>query len=347
MSIFANIPRRPSRQASHQGKISSIAGELYAEAINKTRVHVRGRVPQLRPSSFPLCSILVWRKFVRGASLGRFEETESFGSHFFTKVGTIAHENIQYWMGMNGKMYGHWRCINPTCEEYPKTLTLHDKRGNVIREGKNTVENTTNNICPCCGEPMEYIELEIVYRGIKGHVDGVIVMPNGKVWIIDYKTTTKTKLDSNKLPERSHLKQLPAYCYILKKRYKMDVAGFSLLYKTRDNPYKFYDYAEPWTKKWDLKAKALLRGEAKRYKAALGDFIAKDIDSIIATKPCDSIDYYKNDMSPYAECPLAASGSCFNKKELRRELRQWLKEHPYKTKHAKALVRHAFPKFKT
>jgi hypothetical protein len=340
---FGGIPRR--KTFNSKAKATSIAGKLYAEAMEMTRITNRGRVPAVRPSSFPLCPILVWQKMLKGASLGEFREEETAAGHYFTKVGTTAHENIQYWMGMNGKMYGHWRCINRGCAEFPSTVDLFDKTGKMIQRGKNTLENTTQHECPCCLEPMEYIELEIVYRGIKGHVDGVIMMDDGGVWVIDYKTTTRTKIDSGKLPERVHLKQLPAYSYILKQRYGLNVTGFSLLYFTRDNPYNFLDASFPWNKSWDLKAKAILSNESKKYIAALDDFTTKSISEIIRAKPCTDKYFYNTEMSPYAACPHAASGDCFNKKKLKKVLKAFAQEYPYSRKKAIAITAGAFPRF--
>lgn len=342
---FGSVPRRRRSGPDNNKGVNSIAGTLYAQAMNGTRTTVRGRVPAVRPSSFPMCPILTWKKFVKGTSLEEFREEESCGGHYFTKVGTIAHENIQYWMGMNGKMYGHWKCINPTCAEYPATLDLYDKKGKLVRPGKNTLEETTQNECPCCLEPMEYIELEIVYKGICGHVDGVIMLDDGTVWVIDYKTTTRTKIDSGKLPERVHLKQLPAYCYILQERYGMKVSGFSLLYLTRDNPYNFLDAAFPWNQSWKLKAKALLANEATKYIAALDDYVNQEVKQIIKAKPCMDKYFYTTEMSPYADCPHAADGSCFEPKKLKKQLKAHAKLYPYSRKKAIKITRKAFPRF--
>ena len=321
------LARKASRGAAKKKHPVSPFSDLYEQAINRDIDSTAGRPPELRPSAFPLCPILVWMKLTQGAKRGYWGESGSFQSKYFSTVGTDFHSMIQYFIGMSGKIYGNWMCINNECKKGRAAVTLYNERGEVIRSGKITAYNTTDNECPCCGEAMQYEEIEVRYKGIKGHIDCIIDLGDGKYWVGDYKTSSNWGLDNKILPMNSHLKQIPAYVYILRKKYKLNVVGFSLLYVTRDNPWRFKETPFEWNHEWTEYASDMLRGEKRKYKAALHTFVDGDLDRIIEHKPCKSEAFYHKEISYYNECPLL--GICFEKRKLRAALEKHKARHTY------------------
>ena len=287
------------------------------------------RVPKLRPSSFPKCSILDYLKMYRHKKLGYIEETKDFGSSYFTGVGTVVHEIIQHYIGQTKQVYGDWKCINLECEHGQAACTIRDATGKVVQEGKLTSTGTTDNLCPGCKRPMFYEELEISALGSVGHVDCVFVIRDGRWWVVDYKTTLKRKIDEHKLPEANHLYQLRAYAYILKFYYDLPIQGFSLVYMPRDNPFKFYEYSHDFDTPEEHKiAEEVLKGERKKYKASERSCKTGNPKYAIEAKPCSCEEDYHEKINFYNECPLL--GICFKPDKLEAFLDKYTRLHKEK-----------------
>jgi len=336
--MFSKLPKkRPYAYGKRtMGQSSSFFGKLYADAMEKSITTRTGRAPAFRPSSLPMCSIHVYLKLMKGASLGYFEQEMSAAGGYFTSVGTAAHENIQYYIGTTGKVWGDWNCITPYCQKFYDTRDLYNEKGAITRKGSITAKNTTNNICPCCKHPMGYVEKEIKYKGLVGHIDCIILLPNGHFWVADYKTTTARKIMSKKLPHSAHLIQLPAYCYVLAKKYGMVIDGFSLLYLSRDNPFNFYEYSEKWTPVWSKRSGDTIKHERKKFVAGVRSFALKDRTYAIAAKPCSSRKQYETDINFYDECELLSV--CFNKRRLNDYLDKAESAHRYSAKSIQQLI---------
>jgi hypothetical protein len=314
------------RIGAARSKPQSAFGKLYEHTMEQAIETDYGRGPEFRPSSFPTCPILTMTRLQVGAHYKKFVGEMSASGGFFTSVGTAAHENIQYFIGASGKIWGDWKCINPRCKKAHAARDLYDEDGNIIRKGKLTRRNTTNNKCPCCKHDLFYEEKEVRYKGLKGHIDAILKTPEGFI-IGDYKTTTRSKLESGKLPMKAHLKQLPTYCYILKKKYKMKVIGFSLLYFSRDNPFRFVEHYEPWTDEWDERVRTkVIKHERKKFKAGVKAFLEQDIRIAIKHKPCSCREQYEEELDFYTPCPLL--GVCFKPDKLTKRLTQFMLEHP-------------------
>lgn len=328
------MPRRASAARS-------IAGALYEQAMEYEIVDKNARPPVLRPSSFPLCSVLVYKDLAVGAAAnGRFERSMNAGGGYFTSVGTAAHTNIQTYIGKSKKIYGHWKCINHLCPEYHKardrwkTIVVSGKKVRKLVHGKPTREFSCDNVCPECKYDMEYVELTVKHKRVEGHIDCVIMLDHKRkrIWVADYKTCTGAKVDSGrtKLPMRVHLRQIPSYCHILEKEYGYVVEGFSLIYICRDNPYKFYEHAEPWTDAWRKRAAKEFKLERLRYKAGVKAWLERDPDIAIAEKPCKSLSHYNSEMAFYDPCPFL--DVCFIKGSLKAALKVIQKQNPYTDK---------------
>lgn len=338
MSGFNSVKPKHHLSKNFRSRIvntGTMFSRLYNEAINTTYSIKTGRPPAFRPSAFPQCSVLLWIKMVKGASLGYWETDKSFAGDFFTSIGTQAHTVTQYHIGDSGKIWGNWKCINPKCSLAHAAKDVYDKEGNVLTTGKLTRKHTTRNRCPECKDSMEYVEIEISYKGLKGHIDCIIYLGNGQYWVGDYKTTTKYKLTSGKLPEKSHLMQIPTYVWVLRNKYKMNVVGFSLLYLSRDNPFNFVEKHFTWNDEWEIKTKKLINSQRLAFVAALHSLKTKNFTHAIENKLCCSESYYHKNVSFYTECPMLKV--CFQRKKLEQMLQLISVEFPYTKQQANSV----------
>lgn len=334
--MFASLKPKKAFDLKPKGTIASMFGRLYQTTMDDTIKTKYGRGPEYRPSSFPTCSILTMLRLAKGAHLGYYEGSMTTSGGYFTSVGTAAHENIQYYIGQSGKVWGDWKCKNPHCQKRHDAQDLFDEQGKCWRKGILTRKNTVNNKCPECFHPMEYVEKEIKYKGLKGHIDCIVKLDGGGWWVADYKTTTKYQINTKGLlPHKAHLKQIPTYCYVLKKKYKMDVKGFSLLYLSRDNPFEFLEYAEFWSSTWDRRIKEVIKEEKRKHRAGVQAFYDRNPKVAIKAKPCSCLKQYEDEINFYDECPLL--DICF-RPGLDIELRKLLKAMPYTDKARDRLV---------
>jgi hypothetical protein len=263
-----------------------------------------GDVPRtrLRPSSFPICSILVFLKLVREHHIDMPERSVTLFSDFFTSVGTMVHHVVQRWMAHTGKIVGDWEC--PKCG--------HKRHLKTYRK------------CSKCGTEMRYEELTVTYKGLTGHVDGLFKLTKGGLWVVDYKTTSVRKLATKDFHSISYKMQILCYAYILKHVYGLPIKGASLLYIARDNPSRYFEVPFPLSDGREKKIKATLNNQIRRYRAADRGFKTGDIETVIRHKPCQSRDHYFKSMHGYDECPLL--DVCFNRKELTKSLERYVKE---------------------
>ncbi len=323
---FKSLKPTVSAQLRKRFAGETVFSTLYIDTLHYAEQGIKGRPPELRPSSFPICPILNWLAFTERANTGVWKSSNSLVGEYFTTLGTAVHSMVQQYIGHTGKIWGNWKCINPDCSIGLKGLDRIDKRGRTII-GKTSTFHTTENRCAECGSLMEYVEIEVVLNGVKGHIDCIIYLGKGKYWVGDYKTTTGNKINSDKLPHKSHLKQVPTYVYMLRESLKLNVVGFSLLYISRDNPFKFQEKHYHWSKKWNLKIKLMIRDERIRYKASLLDFKNKEVDQIIKKKLCCSREFYDEHVDYYTPCPLL--DVCFKRAELNKTLQTHLDKFPY------------------
>lgn len=300
---------------------TSFVSEIFYQALSAKFTTRHGRGVEFRPSSFPQCPIINYLRKVWYDAAGYNLAERSCSMDYYCDVGTTVHETVQFHMGDSGSQFGHYRCINEKCKKGRAGKNKLDAAGNIVKAGKLTRKNTFNNKCPSCKERMFYEELTVKYKGLKGHVDGVIRLPDGRYWIIDYKTSSMKKIQKGEYPEKKHLYQLPIYAYILKKKYGFDVAGFSLIYIPRDNPFCFYEYAEPWSKKWDKHSIKILKTQKRQWVAYEKTIETKNLDHIIEAKPCKcESSYMKTMYSGFDHCPMR--DICFSAR-LKPALKTW------------------------
>lgn len=269
-------------------------------------------LPGLRPSRFPVCSILEMVRMIGLKRNKKLLHTSNFSSDYYMSVGTTVHLIFQKWLSRRTEnaLFGNWACRNSKCSEFNKV-----------------VEHTTFSTCKKCSIIMEYIEVEVTYKikgyptGITGHIDGIIETKNGKeisYHVLDFKTTSSNKITRKQLPDRHHIMQLGSYAYVLWKKYKFNVASYSLIYVARDNPNYFFQYEVPFNVVAQQEAKQVLHTEIKKYQAAIDSFESNDATQAIALKPCQNLAQYHQVMGEYANCPFV--NNCFNEKKLQSAL---------------------------
>ncbi len=193
---------------------STIVTELlqtYNEAMD-TFIPSKGdiaRIKSLRPSQLPFCPVGF---FVYHASHGAMRSMDMRG-HFYTAIGTAVHTVLQTFMGRSGKFLANWRC--PICRKTRKVSMQHE----------------------CCDFPSKYDEVEISYKGVVGHIDGIYRDKHGHYWIIDFKTTSVlSALRKHSDPGLAYREQVDAYALMLWLEHGIKVKGVVLFFVRRDNP---------------------------------------------------------------------------------------------------------------
>lgn len=277
--------------------------------------HTETKKPRLRVSSFPYCPIKNYFQLADGLQdLAQITAQ----SDYFTSVGTTVHSILQRWLGtifvgregeeeQQGHMFGEWFC--PTCKTKPKLTIIDDI------------------ICPDCGNFMEYKELFGMWKGgaIGGHTDGIFV-DGDDWWVIDYKTTSKSKVDSWRrnpkrtnndasnivLPYYANVKQIESYCVLFENRFKHKIKGWILVYLCRDNP--FYSNGRAVVAHaMDDDEKDKVRKRLDKYTIqfntfheSLRDNNKEGIHEIVDTRPCKKgyPSYTKLMHNDFDPCPL-------------------------------------------
>lgn len=259
-----------------------------------------GREVYLRPSMLPVCSVSLLQALYDQA-LGVASEWD-YGSDFFTGVGTQVHETIERWCSRSGyKLWGNWKC--PECE--------HEW------------EYSSECDCPKCGTPAHYHEITIEHLGFKGHIDCILLTPTG-VLIGDYKTSTLRKIGKTHFKEFNvaYALQIMVYTYMMdkvwgeyfRKHYKLDIRGCSLLFISRDNPFRNKEFHWQYNKRLKALARSVMYTGNLQFRAALRAFENGDITTTVKRKCCKSRLDYMNRIGRfyvYEPCPML--DVCFNR----------------------------------
>lgn len=177
--------------------------------VSRTDRTTPTRVLYLRPSQLPFCPL---EFFVQNAELGLLR-TLDFAGAFYTSVGTIVHEVMQEFLCRSGRFLADYFC--PECETWHKLSYTHEH----------------------CGFPTKYHEITINYKGINGHIDAVYKDNKGKLWILDFKTTSvKSAPKKQKDPGVTYVEQIETYAVLFELQYKMKIEGIMDAFILRDNP---------------------------------------------------------------------------------------------------------------
>jgi len=271
-------------------KISS----LYASILEAESREDVEQPPRLRPSGLPACSILALDKLIDYNLEGK--ENRNYMSDFFMRVGTEIHSILDKWCAHSDgvKVWGNWKCSNAECGESWK--------------------HSTESTCQECNSKGIYDEVEIEYRGMKGHMDCVLVTNKGVV-VVDYKTASSYKAAQDrffKMGTPQYPLQLFVYTYMLdrvygkhfKDEYSKDVIGCGLLYISRDNPSKYKVFS--WGDIALTQGKILLRAGSKRWSLARKCLSKGRVSkSLFSHRLCRNKDDYFNNKREffYGGCP--------------------------------------------
>jgi hypothetical protein len=167
------------------------------------------RVLFLRPSQLPFCPV---EFFVNHASRGLFRDLDMAGA-FYTSVGTIVHEVMQDYLCTSGRFLADYHCRE--CGTWHRHSYVHE----------------------CCDFPTKYHEIEISWKGITGHIDAVYRDKKGRLWILDFKTTSvKTAPVKKKNPGVQYIEQIETYAVLFELQYKQRIEGIMDAFIVRDNP---------------------------------------------------------------------------------------------------------------
>jgi hypothetical protein len=169
------------------------------------------RILSLRPSQMPFCALSV---FINHAKYGMYRE-EDFSMAFYTRVGTVVHEVMQNFLCKSGKLLADYHCRE--CNTWHRMSYKHE----------------------CCEFPTQYHEVEIDYKGIKGHIDAIYKDQKGKLWIIDFKTTSiDGSAKKKKDPGVVYREQIETYAVLVELQYGIKIEGYANSFIIRDNPIK-------------------------------------------------------------------------------------------------------------
>lgn len=227
----------------------------YKKAMSELAIVGRrdvSRVLSLRCSQLPFCAPSA---FIGVAKNPYFQSLDMRGL-YYTSVGTAVHTIMQTAIPQSTeKVIGNWKCRD--CGKFLKMRSQPE----------------------CCDLPMEYVEIDIDYKGIKGHIDCVFVV-NGKHYIVDFKTTSVAAKDKKrKNPGAAYIEQIQSYAYLIGKQYGIKIHGVMLVFIPRDNPDEPVVYEEPIDSE---KLKNIGR-RLKQQRAAHKDVInAETLEDVIA-----------------------------------------------------------------
>lgn len=311
-SLEKSGKNRPNNLTQMSGVLKEFQA-YYLDNINKEVVNpdINTREDRLRVSGFPYCGL----KHAHKRLLADYSDKSSFGSNFFLSVGTVTHRFLQYSLGHGLRILGHWICIDKKCK------------------GKRTFE--LQNTCPKCGLPMEYEELTVAYgRHASGHLDGVYKASDGKYYLIDYKTSSTKVIRGNslskKLPYKNNVQQITTYCALVEQSFKIEIAGWILVYVSRDNPiYCSVPVGAFISRKEKEAILERVRSYNRQYDKVMFAKKFEDLNYLVENKPCKTRKQYLEEYhSDYDACKVAKKNVCFKPIKLEEFLKTAWKEKP-------------------
>lgn len=242
---------------------------LMEQALRHTVVTQHRPKQKMSASSFPQCSIALVTQFIHQTYAGFTNKKTSTLLQVFAGSGTAMHKAVQNGLGNTGRLYGNYCCGDYKCENYIDTIRFRPKLDN-----PKLFTNTTNNICPACGKPMEYVELEINDPIIDMYIDAVILDDDGYAHVYDFKSCTaraaKEKSDAD-LVSIAYRSQSRCYAVEVERRLELPVKSYGLIYIPRDNPLAFRIVEWEFTDKEAAESFAVYKGERRKYKLAVNN----------------------------------------------------------------------------
>jgi hypothetical protein len=244
-----------------------------------------------------LCSNLVLNSLL----LDKTDSESDFFGDFFLNIGTVVHSVLQKHSKNALKLWGNWKCS---------------------RCGT-TWKHSTRNKCNCGGDA-DYVEVEVDYLGVKGHIDLIYITDDGVV-ITDFKTTTSGKIIKNTTYDsypQNYLYQIASYFYMCEKLFAHKfkryggLAYATLFFISRDNPSSNIEF--DFSRKQLIKlGKETILNARTAYKYAKKAFNNLNVDTFNECKEvrmCSNLDDYLQSKSKlfYGGCQLF--NECVNSK---------------------------------
>jgi len=182
-----------------------------AESVIRAFRTESGRILYLRPSQLPFCPLSF---FINHATRGMFQ-TMDFGSSLYVNIGTAVHTVLQSYLSQSERFLADYHCLE--CGKWYRMSRRIE----------------------CCDFPTQYHEIEIDYKGIKGHIDAIYVDRKGQLWILDFKTASIASAESKKKnPGIVYREQIETYGVLFELQYRKKIEGIMNAFILRDNPLK-------------------------------------------------------------------------------------------------------------
>jgi hypothetical protein len=208
--------RTPRVDAVVQRAIKSWVSAKHTQMISftphvKFTVNTPAQRPYFRGSSLPVCPL---RTALDTMRVKPRNETRHLLMDFYTGIGHVMHEMMQFWFGVDGSLYGKFQC--PTCDTlYPKKSTPDDNIGMFGPAFCSGTKKKPHKPVLC-----KYVEFHInnlpKTGAFDGHCDGVLFI-QGKYLVLEIKTTDTAKVRHRDAhgPDPKHRVQATAYRYML------------------------------------------------------------------------------------------------------------------------------------
>lgn len=311
------VVTNPRKTSKASFAIASLQHHFNSQAkiIYRPRTKHNSRAGELHPSSYPFCGL----EHAWNIVTGKQREEMNFFGDYYTGLGTFAHELMQRQFGRGKQILGDWKCLD--CGK-KKALAYYAP-------------------CKRCGsEHVEYEELRIEYgRHTVGHVDGVILI-DGKLWVIDYKTSSvknneKHRQTGTQYPYKYNVAQIKSYCYYLEKYHGLKIEGWMLIYVSRDHlindcvtvgdivtdeeKVKLGKKFARYDNTFHVAEKLKKEGKTPKRRAEYFKYL-------VEKKPCETMADYKEEFWTGYEikCDLAKDGTCFNSHRLKTAIKNKL-----------------------
>lgn len=255
-----------------QQTVSNALSLVMSDSKHKRRTDPT-RLNFLRVSSFPFCGL---RWFLDLPALSAKSMTNNFMGAYYTSVGTTYHNVIQASFAnmsemkvIRSRLIGDWECSNQKCKT------------------RYSMQRKPLECTACKGTVFDFREVEIEDGIIRGHIDFILEVEDGKgnvFWVVcDFKTSSIKKVTERRMTSASNKAQLKSYITLLRKR-KPQVSphGF-LIYVPRDNPFKLEL----------VSVEAVFSEESEKisyyksqYKMAAAVAATEDLKELVDNRPC-------------------------------------------------------------
>ena len=289
----------------------------------------RQRPQKLRSSLLPYCGLREYYHWLRDEQPAPFNLLATM----YMDIGTAVHEVLQQHLPKTFNklnVIADWiPCQRSKCP-YHKPFP------------KYSPQTVSSAACPRCGEHPKHREIKINDAPASSHIDGLYVIGNTKrTYIIDYKTTGKSSLNSIRDGRYTHgieyYWQLVSYVNNIHddlKKHGYELCGALLIYFERDAPINFHivpvdvdlsaegmstnrDILNRMSTGHDLQTKVLGAAEQELMDR---DSCHAAANMLNETKTCTDRQFHDHYIESKWKGPCALAHVCFDKKNRNKEM---------------------------